>query len=94
MAAVFRGPPQSPGRCTSGNRPIGRPDLPQSGGLFFDPTDRDAAGIYNFPTMMELLANAAVTWKYYTGTSPLAENLWNPLPEFKSIMDNPKLRDR
>jgi phospholipase C len=66
----------------------------QSGGLVFDPGDRGAAGIYNFPTMMELLANATVTWKYYTGTSPRAENLWNPLPGFKSIMDNPKQRDR
>jgi phospholipase C len=66
----------------------------QSGGLVFDPKDRGAAGLYNFPTMMELLANAAVSWKYYTGTSPLAENLWNPLPGFKTIMNNSNLRER
>ena len=66
----------------------------QSGGLVFDPGDKGADGLYNFPTMMDLLGNAAITWKYYTGTQPLSENLWNPLPGFKTIMSNPAMRER
>jgi phospholipase C len=64
----------------------------QSGGMVFDPGNKGFNGLYNFPTMMDLLGTASVTWKYYTGTDPNVENLWNPLPGFKSFMKNPELR--
>jgi phospholipase C len=66
----------------------------QSGGLVFDPGNRGADGLYNFPTLMDLLGTASVTWKYYTGTNPAAENLWNPLPGFKNYRTDPEIKKR
>ena len=39
--------------------------------------------IYSFPSIIELLGNASVSWKYYTGEPHSSENLWNPLPGFE-----------
>jgi phospholipase C len=38
---------------------------------------------YMFPSVIELLGNAGVTWKYYSGDNPLKEGIWNPLPGFR-----------
>ncbi|HVB28590.1 MAG TPA: alkaline phosphatase family protein [Terriglobia bacterium] len=62
-------------------------------------------GGYNFATMVNLFTKANISWKYYEETQPvnptgkkrdyLADpdpkhySLWNPLPGFKAIRDNP-----
>jgi phospholipase C len=38
---------------------------------------------YMFPSVIELLGNAGVTWKYYSGNNPTIEGIWNPLPGFR-----------
>lgn len=68
----------------------------QSGGLVNNPM-RDVAGqegVYNFPTMAELLQGSGVTWKYYDQKpNPKKHSLWNPLPGFKAFQKDPKLLD-
>ena len=65
----------------------------------------DSPGGYSFATMVNLFTKAHVSWKYYVETQPvnatgknrdyLADpnpkhySLWNPLPAFKAIRDNP-----
>jgi phospholipase C len=65
---------------------------------------------FSFAAIINRLAGAGVTWKYYvetTGEKPFAADpchvkdpaptqlgLWNPLPGFKSIRDNPKMMSR
>jgi phospholipase C len=61
----------------------------QSGGLVQNPLN--ATCIFNFPTMVDLLGQAKVTWKYYNGTQPKVQNWRNPLPGFKQISSNPAL---
>jgi phospholipase C len=39
--------------------------------------------IYSFPSIIELLGNANISWTYYTGHSKSLENIWNPLPGFQ-----------
>jgi phospholipase C len=38
---------------------------------------------YLFPSVIELLGNAGVSWKYYSADAPAKEGIWNPLPGFK-----------
>jgi phospholipase C len=65
---------------------------------------------FSFAAIMNRLASQGVSWKYYVETTgkPAAEpdpchvkdpqpqqlGLWNPLPGFKSIRDNPQLMSR
>lgn len=65
----------------------------------------DTPGGYSFATMVNLFTQANVSWKYYVETQPVnpTENkrdflahpdpkhysLWNPLPGFKAIRENP-----
>jgi phospholipase C len=65
----------------------------------------DSPGGYSFATMVKLFTKANVSWKYYVETQPFTGNakhrnylanpspkhysLWNPLPAFKAIRDNP-----
>ncbi|HEV2423375.1 MAG TPA: alkaline phosphatase family protein [Terriglobia bacterium] len=69
--------------------------------------ETDDADGFSFASMVNLLARADVSWKYYVETpevephvsdpchvyypGPQQLGLWNPLPGFKSIRDNPKL---
>jgi phospholipase C len=53
----------------------------QSGGLVYN-LNRSETAVYNFPTLIDLLQQAGITWKYYTGSNPRIESLWNPLPGF------------
>jgi phospholipase C len=39
--------------------------------------------IYMFPSVINLLENARITWKYYSNTHPDIEGIWNPLPGFR-----------
>jgi phospholipase C len=62
----------------------------QSGGMVNDygirqnPTS-GKVGIFSFPSVIELLGNAGISWKYYTDSSePLAETNWNLLPGFQA----------
>ena len=58
-----------------------------------------------FATMVDLLGKSRVTWKYYVETRPVPPghptggldypdpkkySIWNPLPGFKSVRDNPQ----
>ena len=66
----------------------------QSGGLVNNPGRGIAGeeGVYTFPTMAELLQSSGHTWKYYDEkASPHKHTLWNPMPGFKNIADNPEL---
>jgi phospholipase C len=40
-------------------------------------------GIYSFPSVIELLDNARISWTYYAEPIPTQETIWNPLPGFK-----------
>lgn len=67
--------------------------------------DLDSPGGYSFATMVNLFNKAHISWKYYVETqrinSPAAKrdyladpdpkhySLWNPLPGFKAIRENP-----
>ncbi|MGH9432670.1 MAG: phospholipase C [Terriglobia bacterium] len=69
--------------------------------------DTDDPDGFSFASMVNLLARADVSWKYYVETpkvtpkvndpchvfypKPQELGLWNPLPGFKSIRDNPRL---
>lgn len=39
---------------------------------------------FEFPSVIQLLGNAKVTWKYYSAENPKNEGEWNPLPGFRS----------
>jgi len=62
----------------------------QSGGLANNLPLREAA-IYSFPSVIELLGNAQISWKYYSGQKPSVESLWTPLPGFKEYANDPSL---
>ncbi len=63
----------------------------QSGGVVRNMKDPPAQG-FNFPTMVDLLGNSRISWKYYEGSpSPQAFHLWNPLPGFPSIKQDREL---
>jgi phospholipase C len=40
-----------------------------------------------FPSVIELLGNAEISWKYYSGRDPLTETAWNPLPGFRKYLE-------
>ena len=65
----------------------------QSGGLVFNPLWKDSIkpNVFSFPTMVELLQNANVSWNYYVGTEPTRPGKWNPLPAFTQFYNNPSL---
>ena len=46
---------------------------------------------FHFPSIIELLGNAGITWKYYKGGRPKAEGGWNPLPGFATYANDPTL---
>ena len=57
---------------------------------------------FSFPSIVSLLKNANISWKYYVDTSaikgaylkskrPQQFTYWNPLPGFKEIRDNPSM---
>jgi phospholipase C len=54
----------------------------QSGDLVYN-IGQGTDEIYSFPSIIELLGNANISWTYYTGSPSAAENLWNPLPGFR-----------
>ena len=55
----------------------------QCGGLVSNlPTTEEA--IYSFPSVIELLGNANVSWTYYVDDDPTLETKWNPLPGFEN----------
>src|ERR1700733_7713561 len=56
----------------------------QSGGLV-ENLGANQTCIYNFPTMVDLLGQASITWKYYAGEDQHAERYLNPLPGFEKI---------
>ena len=66
----------------------------QSGGMVNNPGAgiNGEDGVFTFRTMMELLQDSKVSWKYYDEkANPHAHSLWNPLPGFKSFQDRPEL---
>jgi phospholipase C len=66
----------------------------QSGGLVNNPGKGIAGddGVFTFPTMAELLQNSGQSWKYYDEKpNPHKHSLWNPMPGFKNIANDPKL---
>jgi phospholipase C len=68
------------------------PIAAQSGGLADNLKPGDNIGIYSFPSVIELLGNANITWKYYTGfKNPLVESIWNQLPGFQAYANDPNL---
>ena len=60
----------------------------QSGGMVdneaMQPYPTGWTAIYSFPSIIELLGQAGVTWKYYSAYYPTEEGIWNPLPGFSS----------
>jgi phospholipase C len=66
----------------------------QSGGVITN-MSKPPEGGFDFPTLAELLGNSDVTWRYYEGTkAPKAFGLWNPLPAFRTFMNDASLRAR
>jgi phospholipase C len=66
----------------------------QSGGLVNNPGRGVAGedGVFTFPTMAELLQGSGRSWKYYDEKAdPHKHTLWNPMPGFKNISNDPKL---
>ncbi len=66
----------------------------QSGGLVNNPPPGVIGqnDVYSFPTMVQLLEKSHVSWKYYDERShPQTHWLWNPLPGFTAIHNNPRL---
>jgi phospholipase C len=49
-------------------------------------------GVYNFATMIDLLSASKISWKYYTEQPPQTHTLWNPLPGFVNVQQNPALQ--
>ena len=55
----------------------------QCGGLLYNlPTPEEA--IYSFPSIVELLGGANVSWTYYVDGDPTLETKWNPMPGFEN----------
>lgn len=55
----------------------------QSGGLAYNvPHTKEV--IYSFPSIVELLGGANISWTYYVDGDPTRESLWNPLPGFEN----------
>ncbi len=65
----------------------------QSGGMVNNPPPGIAgqADVYSFPTMVQLLEHAHVSWKYYDELKPHHHTLWNPLPGFVEFRQKPRL---
>ena len=66
----------------------------QSGGMVNNPPPGVAGlfDVYTFPTMVELLQKSHVSWKYYDeNQNPHGHHLWNPLPGFTKIHNNPEI---
>jgi phospholipase C len=42
---------------------------------------------FYFPSVIEQLGNAGVSWKYYSGRDPVTETAWNPLPGFRKYLE-------
>ena len=66
----------------------------QSGGLVNNPGRGIAGedGVFTFETMAELLQGSGRSWKYYDEKrDPHRHTLWNPMPGFKNISDDPRM---
>jgi phospholipase C len=64
----------------------------QSGGVVKNLSQPPEGG-FDFPTIAELLGKSDTSWRYYDGTKgPKTFGLWNPLPGFKTFMNDPSLR--
>jgi phospholipase C len=55
----------------------------QSGGLVYN-VQKNEEAIYSFPSVVELLGGANISWTYYVGGDPAVESLWNPFPGFEN----------
>lgn len=55
----------------------------QSGGLAYN-VPHSKVAIYSFPSVVELLGGANISWTYYVGADPTEESLWNPFPGFEN----------
>jgi phospholipase C len=61
----------------------------QSGGLINDDSINKKGSHkpylinFYFPSVIELLGNAGISWAYYSGRNPQVETGWNPLPGFR-----------
>ena len=66
----------------------------QSGGMVNNPLVGVAGvpGVYTFATMVDLLYASGITWKFYDENPPLKHTLFNPLPGFQSVQQNPALQ--
>ena len=65
----------------------------QAGGLVYN-TQRGYTAVFNFSTMVDLLGQSNITWKYYTGLNPQRQSFRNVLPGFPQIANNPALLSR
>jgi phospholipase C len=67
----------------------------QSGALVNNDNIQDTGGnvgIFSFRSVIELLGQSGVTWKYYIdSTAPTKETTWNVLPGFQAYAGNPDL---
>jgi phospholipase C len=62
----------------------------QSGGLVGDLGRGE--DVFSFPTMVDLLENANITWSYYNfAKHPKKVSIWNPLAAFHNFYRNPTL---
>ncbi|MFY9987743.1 MAG: alkaline phosphatase family protein [Chthoniobacterales bacterium] len=63
----------------------------QSGGLVTDFGHGNIAD-FSFPSIIELLRQSSVTWKYYSGSgSPYEVGIWKPMPGFKKFANDSTL---
>jgi phospholipase C len=62
----------------------------QSGGIV-NQLGRGKSGIYSFQSVVQLLSNSNVTWKFYSANNPLVEGIWNPIPGFAKYSKDPSL---
>ena len=63
----------------------------QSGGLVTD-FGRGNIAVFSFRSIIELLSQSNVTWKYYSGSGdPFEVNIWRPLPGFRKFAQDPSL---
>jgi phospholipase C len=62
----------------------------QSGGIVSNPAGYTYT--YSFPSIIELLGQGGVTWKYYSGfRNQAAHPIWDPLPGFEQYANDPHL---
>ena len=69
----------------------------QSGGMVNNPGLGlgGQAGVYTFATLVDLLHASGISWKFYNETPlPQVHTLWNPLPGFRQVQQNPELQAR